>query len=174
MKLLKAGNAFLGQALDLPKANHPMTPLTHLRAKFHLRCVSNRVLIAALLAWVSWCSSAADIDSIREPVIRPNEETVRRWLYNFEIVVEKRTFWTDRKAKIEPSKILNMTTSGGSIYQKPPPWANYAITTRTFEYPDGKGKTNKYVVVIEYEWSSSFPFTSVDRKFLKVASVIGP
>ncbi|TXT46375.1 MAG: hypothetical protein FD140_4511 [Limisphaerales bacterium] len=119
-------------------------------------------------------ASAADLDSIREPVIRPNEETVRRWLYNFEIVVEKRTFWTDRKAKIEPSKILNMTTSGGSIYQKPPPWANYAITTRTFEYPDGKGKTNKYVVVIEYEWSSSFPFTSVDRKFLKVASVIGP
>ncbi|MEQ2006938.1 MAG: hypothetical protein ABMA26_09070, partial [Limisphaerales bacterium] len=107
-------------------------------------------------------SQAADIDSIREPVIRPNEETVRRWLYNFEIVVEKRTFWTDRKAKIEPSKILNMTTSGGSIYQKPPPLANYAITTRTFEYPDGKGKTNKYVVVIEYEWSARI--TGIERK----------
>ena len=115
---------------------------------------------------------AADIDSIREPVIRPNEETVRRWLYNIEIVVEKRTFWADRKAKIEPSKILNMTTSGGSIYQKPPPLANYAITTRTFEYPDGKGKTNKYVVVIEYEWSASI--TGIERKFLKVASIIGP
>ncbi|NBR87971.1 MAG: hypothetical protein EBS84_19055 [Proteobacteria bacterium] len=115
---------------------------------------------------------AADIDSIREPVIRPNEETVRRWLYNIEIVVEKRTFWADRKAKIEPSKILNMTTSGGSIYQKPPPLANYAITTRTFEYPDGKGKTNKYVVVIEYEWSASL--TGIERKFLKIASIIGP
>ena len=129
-----------------------------------------RLLIGLLC--LGSCASAADIDSIREPVIRPNEETVRRWLYNIEIVVEKRTFWPDRKAKIEPSKILNMTTSGGSIYQKPPPLANYAITTRTFEYPDGKGKTNKYVVVIEYEWSASL--TGIERKFLKVASIIGP
>lgn len=119
-------------------------------------------------------SQAVDLDSLREPVIRPNEETVKRWLYNFEIVVEKRSLWFDRKAKIEPSKILNLTTSGGSVFQKLPPMANYAITTRAFEYPDGKGKTNKYVVVIEYEWSSSFPFTNIDRKFIKVASVTGP
>lgn len=138
--------------------------------------------VPIVLARRLWCAlftltllaniPAADFDSIREPVIRPNEETVKRWLYNVEIVVEKRTFWADRKVKIEPSKILNMATSGGSIYYKPPPLANYAITTRSFEYPDGKGKTNKYVVVIEYEWSASL--TGIERKFLKVATIIGP
>ncbi len=109
-----------------------------------------RLLIGLLC--LGGCASAADLDSLREPVIRPNEETVKRWLYNFEIVVEKRSLWFDRKAKIEPSKILNLTTSGGSVFQKLPPMANYAVTTRAFEYPDGKGRTNKYVVVIEYEW----------------------
>lgn len=152
-----------------------MKKLTHdIPLATRLRWLSSRMVIAVLIVCANWCTPAADIDSIREPVIRPNEETVRRWLYNFEIVVEKRSFWSDRKAKIEPSKILNLATSGGSIYYKLPPLANYAITTRSFEYPDGKGKTNKYVVVIEYEWSSSFPFTSIDRKFLKVASITGP
>jgi|GEM_PF-2867415 len=129
-----------------------------------------RLLIGLLC--LGGCASAADFDSVREPVIRPNEETVRRWLYNFEIVVEKRSLWFDRKAKIEPSKILNMVASGGSVFQKPPPMANYAITTLSFEYPDGKGKANKYVVVVEYEWSVGF--TGIDRKFKKVISVTGP
>lgn len=130
------------------------------------------VLVAILLLCSNWCIPAADFDSIREPLIRPNEETVKRWLYNVEIVVEKRSYWFDRKTKIEPSKILNLSTSGGSIFQKPPPLANYAITVRAFEYPDGKGRTNKYVVVIEYEWSASL--TGIERKFIKVASITGP
>lgn len=124
------------------------------------------------LLCIGGCASAADFDSVREPVIRPNEETVRRWLYNLEIVVEKRSLWIDRKAKIEPSKILNMVASGGSVFQKPPPMANYAITTLSFEYPDGKGKANKYVVVVEYEWSAGL--TGIDRKFKKVISLTGP
>lgn len=113
-----------------------------------------------------------DVDILREPVIRPDEETVKRWLFNTEIVMEKRSLWFDRKAKIDPSKILTLKVSGGSIFQKVPPLANYAITTRTFAYPDGYGKTNKYVVVIEYEWSATLK--GVERKFVKVSSISGP
>ena len=135
------------------------------------RLLTLRCWLILVLSCAAQSTTAADFDTIREPVIRPNEETVKRWLYNFEIVVEKRSLWFDRKAKIEPSKILNLAISGGSIYQKLPPLANYAITTRSFEYPDGKGKTNKYMVVIEYEWSVGL--TGVERKFIK-AIVTGP
>lgn len=127
-------------------------------------------ILLTLLSTLASFHAAAD--DPRELVIRPNEETVKRWLYNAEIVLEKRSVWFDRKGKIDPAQILNLTTAGGSVYVKLPPLANYAFTTRTFEYPDGKGKTNKYVIVIEYEWSMGI--TGVDRKFSKVASLVGP
>jgi hypothetical protein len=115
---------------------------------------------------------AADLDTIREPVIRPTEETVKKWLQGVEITLERRSLWFDRKEKLDPAKLLDLTVTGGSIIQKPPPFANYGVTTRSFDYPDGKGGKNRYVVVIEYEWS--FSLTKIERKFSKIISLTGP
>lgn len=159
--LINNVTARFGEQLTMRSHISTLPPSLHARA----------VAITLMLSLILGVCHAADLDSIREPVIRPNDETVKRWLYNLEIILEKHNLWFDRTAKIEPSKILNLKTSGGSIYQKPPPLANYAITTRSFEYPDGSGANHKYVVVIEYEWSVTL--AGIDRKFSK-ATITGP
>jgi len=132
------------------------------------------LLAGMLAAGFGWNNNAAgaDLDSVREPIVRPNEETVKKWLHGLEITVEKRSLWFDRKEKLDSTKVRDHAVTGGSIFQKPAPFANYGITTRSFGYPDGKGKANRYVVVIEYEWSAGL--TGIDRKFTKVVSLIGP
>ena len=124
-----------------------------------------------VLCFTSICVPAADIDTVREVFVRPDEETVKRWLYDREIVVVKRQLWFDRKEKIEPGKIAKLSAQGGSVFQKPPPFANYAASIWRFEYPAGKDQINHYTVVIEYEWSVKL--LSVERKFVK-AIITGP
>ena len=139
----------------------PIPSFSFLRRCLLFRCIQTWILATSLVG----ISCAADMDALREPIVRPNAETVRRWLFNYEIVVAKRSLWFDRKANIEPSKITNIAAQGGSVFQKPPPLANYATSVWRFEYPDGNGKTNSYAVFIEYEWSVGV--TGIDRKFVK-------
>lgn len=125
------------------------------------------VLVMSMVA----VASGADMD-LREPIVRPDPEMVKRWLHNFEIVVAKRSLWFDRKEKIEPSKISKVAAQGGSVFQKPSPLANYATSVWRFDYPDGKEKLNSYTVVIEYEWAMKL-LGGIERKFVK-AIVTGP
>lgn len=142
-----------------------------LPSNVRLRCWLLAGMLAAGFGWNN-NAAGADLDSVREPIVRPNEETVKKWLHGLEITVEKRSLWFDRKEKLDSTKVRDHAVTGGSIFQKPAPFANYGITTRSFGYPDGKGKANRYVVVIEYEWSAGL--TGIDRKFTKVVSLIGP
>ena len=130
-----------------------------------------RVLTLVLLL-PALCLSlhAADLDNIREPIVRPNTETLKKWLYGQEIVLEKRTLWLNRTEKLDPGKWMKLSAQGGSVVAKTV-GTSIATSIWSFEYPDGKGATNKYVVAVEYEWT--LKLGSIDRVFLK-AIVTGP
>ncbi|MEI6390740.1 MAG: hypothetical protein WCT12_06510 [Verrucomicrobiota bacterium] len=91
---------------------------------------------------------------------------VKRWLLSQTIVLEKRPWWFNRTGKINSSNILNLTAQGGSVFLKPPPFANYATSVWTFRYPDGSRATNLYTATITYEWSARF--SGIQRKFQAV------
>lgn len=147
---------------QLQTNNHPFKfDFLNLLLRFLRTCV-------LLTPFLTGADAAADT---REVVVRPNLETVKRWLYNHEIIVARRKLWFDRIDRIEPSKIANITAEGGSVFQKLLPGTNFASSVWRFEYPDGNGKTNSYAVFIEYEWSVGV--TGIDRKFVK-AIVSGP
>ena len=128
------------------------------------------VIVVVALVVTCFHVLAADLDSIREPIVRPNTETLKKWLYGQEIVLEKRTLWFDRTEKLDPGKWAKLSAQGGSVVAKTV-GTNIATSIWSFEYPDGKGRTNKYVVAVEYEWT--LRLGSIDRVFLK-AIITGP
>jgi len=124
-------------------------------------------IIALLTCIRGFC---LDTDALREPIVRPNVDTLKQWMYNQTIVIHK-GFFFDSKAAIEPSKIANVVAQGGFVFQKPPPFANYATSVWTFDYPDEKSKEQQYTVTATYAWALTF--TGINRTLDKMI-ITGP
>ena len=132
----------------------------------------NRALFSTLLFLVTAVRGLCfDSDALREPIVRPNAETLKRWMYNQVIIIHKHSLWFDTTAQIEPSKVASLAAQGGFVYQKPPPFANYATSIWTFEYPDEKGNKQKYTVTATYYWGVAL--TGIDRTLSKMI-ITGP
>lgn len=136
-----------------------------------MKIMQKTIIIALLILITGNHCVCFDSDSLREPIIRPNAETLKRWLYNQTIIIHRHSLWFNSTANIEPSKVTSLAAQGGFVFQKPPPFANYATSIWSFEYPDEKNIEQKYIATVTYSWA--FTFSGINRTVNKVI-ITGP
>lgn len=112
------------------------------------------------------------MDKVREPIVRPNAETVKSWLYNKPIILERTSlFKRDITEAIEPTKIQDLKHIDGSIFQNAV-ISNYGLATYSFSYPY-KEKIQHYTANVKYVWKVSITGGEIERTPEKVV-ITGP
>ena len=131
-----------------------------------------KLFLLLYCAFLSIHCFAIDSDTFREPIVRPNESTLKSWLFNQQIIINPHKYWVDTTSKIAPERIVKLAAQGGSVFQKPPPFSNYATSVWTFEYPGETGHQQKYTATVTYMWTVTL-FSGIDRKLSKII-ITGP